>query len=118
METITDEPPRLGTALLHADGSTCQHEGNAQATVHDDGGPLCPAGQPITHVLFNGRKLTIAETYTALASIAEAITTAMLPVAAAFAELGRKLATNPHLRVLAATAEAIELERAREEESA
>lgn len=118
METITDEPPRLGTALLHADGSTCHHEGEAVATIADDGGPLCPAGQPITHALYNGRQLTIAEAYAALASMAETITKAIAPLAEAFAEFGRKLATDPHLRVLAAAAEALELERAREGESA
>jgi hypothetical protein len=108
---MTAEEPRLGTALLHADGSTCQHKGKPLATVHDDGGPLCPAGQPITHVLFNGRKITIAEAYAALMSIGETITRALAPLAAAFLEFGRKLAADPYIRVLAAAAEEIERER-------
>jgi len=112
----TDETPRLGTALLHADGSTCRHEGKPVATMARDGGPLCPAGQQITHVLHNGRQLTIGEACAAFASIAETITKAIAPLADAFAEFGRKLATDPHLRVLAAAGEAIERERAREGE--
>lgn len=111
----TGVPQQLGTALLHADGSTCRHEGEPVATIEDDRARLCPAGQPITHVLFNGRRLTIDEASVAFASMAATITQAIAPFAAAFAELGRKLATNPHIRVLAAAGEAIERERAREE---
>jgi hypothetical protein len=114
--TTADEP-RLGTALLHADGSTCDHEGKPLATVADDSGPLCPAGEPITHVLFNGRKITIEEAYAALMSIAETITKALAPLADAFLEFGRKLAADPYMRILAAAAEEIERERAREEAS-
>jgi hypothetical protein len=104
-----------GTALLHADGTPCPHEGKPLATVADDGGPLCPAGEPITHVLFNGRVLTISEAYMALSSIAETITKAIAPVAEALAEFGRKLAADPYIRVLAAAAEEIERERTRPE---
>jgi hypothetical protein len=109
METSTT------VTLLHADGSMCRHEGKPVATMADDGGPLCPAGQPVTHVLFNGRRLTIGDAMSAFASMAATITQAMAPHAAAYAELGRKLDAGPHIRILAAAGEAIERERAREE---
>lgn len=111
---MATESPQTGVALLHADGATCHHEGDAQSTVHDDGGPVCPGGEQITHVRYNGKLLTITEAYAALSSMAETITKAIAPMADAFAEFGRKLATDPHLRVLAAAAEAIERERAEE----
>jgi len=112
---MVTESPQTGVALLHADGTACHHEGDAQATVHDDGGPVCPGGEQITHVRYNGRLLTITEAYAAFSSMAETLTQAIAPLAAAFAEFGRKLATNPRIRVLTAAAEAIERERALEQ---
>ena len=105
---IGDAPAAV--ALLHADGTTCQHGGKPQATVSDDGGPLCPAGQPVTHIRYNGRLLTIEEASAAFSSMAETITTAIAPFAAALAELGRKITVGPHVRALAAAAEVIEEE--------
>ena len=96
--------------MLHSDGSACSHEGDPRATVHDDGGPVCPAGEQITHVRCNGRLLTIAEAYAAFSSFAETIAKAIAPLAEAFAEFGRRLSTDPYIRALAAASEVIERE--------
>jgi len=114
---MISDSPRLGVAILHSDGTTCRHEGDAKATVHDDGGPLCPAGEQITHIRYNGRLLTIAEAYAAFSSIAETITKAFAPLADAFAEFGRRLSTDPYIRALAAASEVIERESADCEEA-
>lgn len=105
---------RAKPALLHADATECGHEGIPQATVHDDGGPLCPGGQPVTHVLFNGRRLTISETCVAFDSMAKTIINAITPFVEALIELGRKLGTDPAIRALTAMAEIINEERQRE----
>lgn len=108
---IGDVP--AGVALLHADGTTCRHDGKPQATISDDGGPLCPAGQQVTHIRYNGRLLTIEEAAAAFSSMAETITKSIAPFAAALAELGRKITVGPHIRALAAAAEVIEEETER-----
>ncbi len=33
--------------MLHADGTDCCHDGQPQATLLDEGGPLCPGGLPV-----------------------------------------------------------------------
>lgn len=104
----TRKPADSAVALLHADGTECHHPGNAQATVHDDGGPVCPAGQPVTHIRYNGRYLTIADAYAALSSMAETITKAIAPVAAAFVEFARTVGNDPHVRALAAASEVVQ----------
>jgi hypothetical protein len=104
---ITSEPQDLNVALLHEDGTTCQHTGKVQATVHDDDGPLCPAGQPLTHIRFNGRLLTISEAYSAFSSMAETITRAFAPFAEACAEFARVVGADPHIRAMAAAAKVI-----------
>lgn len=105
---------RMKPALLHADATECGHEGSPQATVHDDGGPLCPAGQPVTHVLFNGRRLTVSEMCVAFDSMAKTIINAIAPFVDALIELGRVLGTDPAIRALTAMAEIINEERQRE----
>jgi hypothetical protein len=109
--SIGDAPPPAGVALLHADGTACRHDGKPQATMSDDGGPLCPDGQPVTHIRYDGRLLTIEEAHAALASMADTITRAIAPLAAAFAEFGRIIAADPRIRAVAAAAEVIEGER-------
>lgn len=101
-------------AILHADGTACDHAGSPRAALDDDGGPLCPAGQSVTHVEFNGKKLTIEEAAAAFDSMAKTIINAIIPFAAALTELGRKLGVNPAIRALAAMAEVVEAERERE----
>jgi hypothetical protein len=112
--TNMSEPVPAGVAIVHADGTTCQHDGEPQATMAEDGGPLCPGGQQVTHIRFGGRLLTIAEAYAAFSSMAETITKAIAPLAAAFVEFGRKLSTDPYIRALTAAAAVIEQERERE----
>lgn len=117
MDELTNlsEPVPAGVAIVHADGTTCQHEGEPRAGMHEDGGPLCPGGQQVTHFRFNGKVLTVAEAYVAFSSMAETITKAIAPLSAAFVEFGRKLSTDPYIRTLTAAAAVIERERARED---
>ena len=110
-EPTTLEVPATGVLLLHADGTVCLHTGKPQSTMLDDVGPLCPAGQSITHASYNGRLLDITEAYAAFSSMAETITKAFEPFAAALAEFARIASTNPYIRALAAAAEVIEEEK-------
>jgi hypothetical protein len=100
----------MNPTMIHEDGTECHHEGAVPSTLHDDGGPICPAGRPITHVLFNGKTLTIGEAYSAFSSIADTMTRAFAPLAEAFAEFARKIGTDPQIRALAAYAEALKAE--------
>lgn len=68
-------------ALIHADGTGCRHEGTPQATVHDDGGPLCPAGIPVTGIRMNGRDLTVEEAVEAFRKLGAALIEAIGPLA-------------------------------------
>jgi hypothetical protein len=100
--------------MVHADGTDCGHEGPAQATVHDEGGPLCPAGRRITHVRFNGNTLTIEEALAAFSSVAESFAAMLTPLVTGLARWASSIASalSPSMRVLAAAAEAADEERA------
>ena len=108
----------MNPIMIHADGTDCYHGGMPQATVSDEGGPLCPYGRPITHIRFNGRVLTLDEALCALQSIADAFTSAIMPLienlSAAFAEVGSAMMNDSRIRVLAAVLAEAERERERE----
>lgn len=104
----------MNPVLVHADGTDCQHTGQIQATMLDEGGPLCPGGLPVTHVRFNGRVLTIDEAYTAFNGLARSLAAAITPLVAAFAEFFRHVSADPAIRALAAAAEVVTDERRRE----
>jgi hypothetical protein len=106
----------VNPVLLHADGTDCRHEGKPQADIHADGGPLCPGGEQVTHVRFNGQVSTVGQAYASLASIAGTVAAALTPLVTAFAELGRRIGGDPGIRALAAYAEAVEEERRRHDE--
>jgi hypothetical protein len=104
--------------MIHADGTDCRHEGTPQATVCDDGGPLCAAGIPITHVRLNGKVLTIGEACAALKNVADVFAAQLTPVITALAELGNRIgaAMDPAIRALAAAAEVVDGERELDED--
>lgn len=104
----------MNPVMLHADGSDCHHDGQPKATLLDEGGPLCPGGQPVTHVRFNGRVLTIEEAYASIAALARTFARALNPVIAAFAEFGGRISADPAIRALAAAADVVSEERRRE----
>lgn len=91
----------MSTVIIHADGTDCAHEGDPQATVLDGDGPLCPDGIPVTHVRFNGQLLTLAEAAEVLARFGAALSRAMQPLLAAFAEFARVVSEDSGFRVLA-----------------
>lgn len=62
--------------ILHWDGTGCDHAGDPQATADDPGGPLCPAGIPVTHVRLGGQVMTIEESRVAFRALVTAITEA------------------------------------------
>lgn len=99
-------------AIIHADGTYCHHEGSPREA-DTEAGPLCPAGQPVTHVEFNGRRITINEAIVSFSSMAKTIVNAIAPFVDALTELGRKLGVDPGIRALAAMAAVVEEERAR-----
>lgn len=76
----------MNPVMVHADGTDCRHEGVPQATVHEDSGPLCPAGRPVTHVRFNGKEMTLEEAQTAFRSLVDDFNRAFTPLIAAFGE--------------------------------
>jgi hypothetical protein len=108
----------VNPVIIHADGTDCRHEGMPAS---GESGPVCPAGQRITHVRFNGKTLTMEEAHTALQSVASAFAKAVVPLmeimSAAFVNLGRRLHDDPRLRVLAAALAEAEA-AARDEQSA
>jgi hypothetical protein len=55
--------------MLHDDGTCCTHDGNPQP----GDPPRCSAGQPITHVSFNGTTMTLAQTAEAFAAMSAAL---------------------------------------------
>jgi hypothetical protein len=57
--------------------------------MHDDGGPLCPAGQPVTHIRFNGQALTIEQASAAFRQMTDAFAKAFKPLLAFFSGLGQ-----------------------------
>jgi hypothetical protein len=99
--------------MIHADGTDCHHEGAAQATVHDEGGPKCAAGLPVTHVRFNGREMTVEEAYASLKNIADVFAKQLTPVITAFVKLAAQIgaAMEPTIRVLATAAAVVDEER-------
>jgi hypothetical protein len=105
----------MNPVIIHADGTDCGHEGTLQATLHMDGGPRCPAGQPVTHVRFGGTTLTIEQAYASLKQVADAWAKAITPILSALAEFGRKLSAEPSIRALAAAAKVVDEERQRED---
>lgn len=104
--------------MIHADGTDCRHEGTPQATIHDEGGPLCVAGIRVTHVRFNGKVLTIGEACAALKNVADVFAAQLTPVITALAELGNRIgaALDPAIRALAAAAEVVDEERELDED--
>jgi hypothetical protein len=79
----------MNPVIIHADGTDCRHEGNPQATMRDDGGPLCPAGQPVTHIRLNGHVLTIEQAGAAFRQMTDAFAKAVKPLRAFFSGLGQ-----------------------------
>lgn len=79
----------MNPVIIHADGTDCRHQGTPQAAVSDDGGPLCPAGQPVTHIRFNGQVLTIEQAAAAFRQMTTGFAEALKPLAAAFARFAR-----------------------------
>lgn len=104
----------MNPVMLHADGTDCHHDGQPQATMLDEGGPLCPGGQPVTHVRFNGKVLTIEEAYSSIKAMASNLAAAITPLVAAAAEFCRRISADPAIRALAAAAQVVSEERARE----
>jgi hypothetical protein len=104
----------MDPVMLHGDGTDCRHEGNAQAAISDEGGPICPAGLPITHMRFNGNTLTIEQAYTSLKSMADAWVKALNPIVTALAAWGRQVSGDPVIRALAAASAVVDEERQRE----
>jgi hypothetical protein len=100
--------------IIHADGTDCGHTGDAKATVTDPGGPLCPAGLPVTHVRFNGQVIAIEQACVSLKSIADAITSALTPTVTALAAFGEMVWDDPAVRVLVAACAVVNEERERE----
>lgn len=94
--------------MLHEDGSACRHAGPPVATAAEEGGPLCPEGVAITHIMLDGRKISVTEAIQAFSSMAQTISKAIASLGQAFAEFGRKLAEDPGLKILAEAAERIE----------
>lgn len=97
--------------MIHADGTDCHHAGQPQATVHDEGGPLCPGGLLVRHVRFNGKVLTVEEACTSFTSMARTFAAAITPLIAAFAEFTRQISADPAIRALAAAADVVNEER-------
>jgi hypothetical protein len=68
--------------MIHADSTECGHRGPPQATVHDDGGPRCPAGIPVTRIrMFDGREMTVEEAAEAFRNTVAAVVEAMRVIA-------------------------------------
>ncbi len=79
--------------MIHADGTDCPHQGPPQATVNDEGGPLCPAGIPVTHIRFNGQVLTIPQAGAALRDLTEGLTRSLASLTALFSDLAGAVGT-------------------------
>lgn len=107
----------MNPVMVHADGTDCHHEGQAQATIQAAGGPLCPAGHQITHVRFNSKTLTIEEACAGLQLITEAFARIFTPMSVAFAEFGRRFSADPVMRAFAAAAAVVDEEPERLEGS-
>jgi hypothetical protein len=99
--------------MIHADGTDCLHEGTAQATVADEGGPVCAGGQPVTRVRFNGQVLTVEEACQALKNIADVFAKQLTPAITSLASLASQIgaAMEPAIRALAAAAQVVDEER-------
>jgi hypothetical protein len=107
----------MAVLMVHADGTDCLHPGTPQATLRDEGGPRCPAGQPVTHIRVNGRLLTFEEAAAAFGRVADALAKAITPLISEFAvRVSAVFAPGtPAIRALAAAAQVIEAERENEE---
>jgi hypothetical protein len=91
--------------MLHADGTVCYHDGPLQRTLPEESGPLCGGGQPVTHVRFHGKVVTIEEAAAAVEQMAGAFARALESLGAGLAEFGRRISADPALRALAAAYE-------------
>jgi hypothetical protein len=78
--------------IVHADGSDCDHTGDALSSLGEPDGPVCAGGQQVTHVRFNGQTLTIEDAARVVWDAATAIADGLKPFVAALAEMGRALA--------------------------
>ncbi len=103
--------------MLHADGTECGHEGPAARTLHDEGGPACPAGIEVTHVRSGEKDIPVDEAVRAMMQVGDAIAKVLTPMISQAAVLIRGPADLPAIRVAHGAAAAIEAEREREEAS-
>jgi hypothetical protein len=49
--------------MIHADGTVCAHAGVPRATVHDEDGPVCAGGHPVTHTWSDGKTMPVREAW-------------------------------------------------------
>lgn len=77
--------------VLHADGTVCRHaDGGPYVTAGD--AKLCPGGQQVTHVVFNGQVMTLEEAMAAFRRLTAAFTEVIVPAFAALEAMARSLA--------------------------
>ena len=100
--------------LVHADGTDCHHAGPVLRTVEDAGGPACSAGMDVTAVRLGDATVSIGDACASFRSLARTLAQAMGPLVAGFAETAQMLTRDPAVRALAAAAEVICEERAKE----
>jgi hypothetical protein len=91
--------------VLHADGTACRHAGGGPYVTAGDA-TLCPGGQQVTHVAFNGQVLTLAEATAVFGRLVAAFNEAVAPVLATLGAAARGLvaALAPHAEALAVRA--------------
>lgn len=80
----------MDPVILHEDGSACQHEGLPKS--YSETGPAtCPKGLVVTHVLVNGKMMTIEEASVVFVNLSKAFAEAFKPITAAFARMSEEL---------------------------